>query len=99
MDTARRRPGVGPTTPVLMEPVAGGPADDAPGKEVNDDRKVEPALACPPESARGRTHRLGGRDNRCGRQHRRTSRDRRARHWPVGSRDLVGGLPEAPDKT
>jgi hypothetical protein len=30
-----------------MEPVAGGPADDAPGKEVNDDGKVEPALACP----------------------------------------------------
>src|SRR5271169_830303 len=30
-----------------MEPVAGGPADDAPGKEVNDDGKIEPALACP----------------------------------------------------
>ena len=30
-----------------MEPVASGPADDAPGKEVNDDGKVEPALACP----------------------------------------------------
>ena len=27
-----------------------------------------------PESARGRTHRLGRRDNRCGRQHRRTAR-------------------------
>jgi len=32
---------------VDMEPVAGGPADDAPSKEVNDDGKVEPALACP----------------------------------------------------
>ena len=52
-----------------------------------------------PEGARGRTHRLGRRDNRCGRQHRRTPRDRRARHWPVGSRDLLGGLPEAPDQT
>jgi hypothetical protein len=31
----------------LMELVAGGPADDAPSKEVNDDGKVEPALACP----------------------------------------------------
>ena len=31
----------------LMEPVAGGQPDDAPGKEVNDDGKVEPALACP----------------------------------------------------
>ena len=41
----------------------------------------------------GRTHRLGRRDNRCGRQHRRTPRDRRARHWSVGSRDLLGGLP------
>src|SRR6476646_4663310 len=28
-------------------PHGGGPADDAPGKEVNDDGKVEPALACP----------------------------------------------------
>src|SRR3984957_17218624 len=46
-----------------------------------------------PEGARGRTHRLGRRDNRCGRQHRRTARDRWARHWPVGSRDLLGGLP------
>jgi hypothetical protein len=52
-----------------------------------------------PEGARGRTHRLGRRDNRCGRQHRRMARDRRARHWPVGSRDLLGGLPEAPDQT
>ena len=48
---------------------------------------------------RGRTHRLGRRDNRCGRQHRRTPRDRRARHWSVGSRDLLGGFPEAPDQT
>ena len=48
---------------------------------------------------RGRTHRLGRRDNRCGRQHRRTPRDRRARHWSVGSRDLLGGLPKAPDQT
>src|SRR6202522_2425092 len=32
-------------------------------------------------------------------QHRRTARDRRARHWPVASRDLLGGLPEAPDQT
>src|SRR5580698_2842685 len=48
---------------------------------------------------RGRTHRLGRRDNRCGRQHRRTPRDRRARHRPVGSRDLLGGLPEALDQT
>jgi hypothetical protein len=30
-----------------MEPAADGPADDAPSKEVNDDGKVEPALACP----------------------------------------------------
>ena len=43
---------------------------------------------------RGRTHRLGRRDNRCGRQHRRTPRDRRARHWSVGSRDLLGGFPK-----
>ena len=36
------------------------------------------------KSARGRTHRLGARrDNRCGRQHRRTARDRRARPGPV----------------
>ena len=48
---------------------------------------------------RGRTHRLGRRDNRCGRQHRRTPRDRRARHWSVGSRDLLGGFPKAPDQT
>ena len=37
-----------------------------------------------PESARGRTHRLGRRDNRCGRQHRRTARDRQgSAPWPV----------------
>ena len=48
-----------------------------------------------PEGARGRTHRLGRRDNRCGCQHRRTARDRRARHRP-GSRDLQ--VIEAPDQ-
>ena len=52
-----------------------------------------------PESARGRTHRLGRRDNRCGRQHRRTARDRRARHWPCRKPRPSGGLPEAPDQT
>ena len=49
------------------------------------------------EGARGRTR--GRRDNRCGRQHRGTARDRRARHWPgCGKPRLLGGLPEAPDQ-
>ena len=46
-----------------------------------------------PEGARGRTHRLGRRDNRCGGRHRRTARDRRPAPRPVGSRDLLDGLP------
>ena len=54
-----------------------------------------------PEGARGRdAHRFGRRDNRCGRQHRRTARDRRARRiGPSEAEDLLGGLPEAPDQT
>ena len=40
-------PAQGQQRQFLMKPVGGGPTDDAPGKEVNDDGKLEPALAGP----------------------------------------------------
>ena len=45
------------------------------------------------EGARGRPHRVGRRHDRGGRQHRRPARDPRYGHRPLGSRDLLDGLP------
>ncbi len=41
----------------------------------------------------GRAHRQRGRDNRRGGEHRRTSRDHRARHGALGGRDLLDRVP------
>ena len=49
-----------------------------------------------PEAARGRPHRLGCRDNRCGRQHRWQTRDRWAAYRPVGGRDVLVEFSQKP---
>ena len=44
-----------------------------------------------PQAARGRPDRFSGGDNRCGGEHRRQARDRRAAHRPFGGRDVWSG--------